>query len=182
MDPLGTIKKFHACSRHIGEDFWPANENCLFSDATKPKTTCSFLTIFSSCICISIAAFQTSFNFTVYWFFFWKILYSDLNARKTQQTKLRILGENLNLNIFKVVRKTFKKDLHCANYVYFKYITTLLRSEKNFNFCSRKKSILLFPLKKSYYSQLLHMIRWRNQTIHHFLGSKRSRWREKIIL
>ena len=82
MDPLGTIKKFHVCSSHIGEDFWPANENCLFSDATKPKTTCSFLTIFSSCICISIATFQTSFNFTVYWFFFWKIFIFWLKCTK----------------------------------------------------------------------------------------------------
>ena len=57
---------------------------------------------------------------------------------KISKRSWAIFGKNLTLNIFKLVRKTFKKDLHCVNNVYFKYITTLLRSKKNSNFCFQK--------------------------------------------
>ena len=71
---MGTTKKNYAYSSHIGEDFWPANESCHFSYATKLKTTCSFFTIFSSCIFISDAVFQMNFNFTINRFPIWKII------------------------------------------------------------------------------------------------------------
>ena len=73
MDPMGTPKKNCAYRIHIGEDFWPANEIRHFSYATKPKTTYSFSTIFSSCILNSDAVFRTNFNFTMNSFWIWKI-------------------------------------------------------------------------------------------------------------
>ena len=67
-------QKNYPYSSHIGENFWPANEICHFSYATKLKTTCSFFTRFSSCMFIHDSIFQMNFNFTINMFPIWKII------------------------------------------------------------------------------------------------------------
>ena len=61
MDQLGKTKKFGIFSGHIEEYFQPANEICHFSVATKPRTTCKFVSLFSSCVGSCDAAFQKKF-------------------------------------------------------------------------------------------------------------------------
>ena len=63
---------------------------------------------------------------------------------RSSKSNWAFFGKNLSLKIFKMVRKTFEKDLSCTNSVYFKYLTTSFRSEKNSIFSFRKNWILNF--------------------------------------